>query len=134
MDEYKGNGASKLKNALCWFAAYVRYNCLREAGGGLDAGGDSSQDGEDSEGVEVQDSSQDEDEEMEESADRPTEVRLLSRSTPCTCTQPSADTRCFVVAARGLLAPAVCESRGVRLHWRVSFAELHTLAGSNLQS
>ena len=66
MDEFKGNGASKLKNALRWLAAFVRYHRLREA----DAG--------DAEEV----SSQDEEEEDDEDEERPTEVRLHSRSYP----------------------------------------------------
>ena len=68
MDEFKGGSASKLRNALRWFVAHVRYHCLREADAG-DAEEDSSQDDE-------------EEEEAEESAHRPTEVRLLSRSAP----------------------------------------------------
>ena len=71
MDEFKGNGASKLKNALRWLAAYVRYHCLREAGAS-DAEEDSSQDEEEEEAEEA---------EEEESAHyRPTEVRLLSQT------------------------------------------------------
>ena len=62
MDEFKGNGASKLKNALRWLVAYVRHHCLRDA---------------------EEDSSQDEEEGVEdESSERPTEVRLHSRSYP----------------------------------------------------
>ena len=64
MDEFKSNGASKLRNALRWLVAYVRYHCLRE--------------------VDASDA-----EEEEESTYRPTEVRPLSRSAPCARTQPT---------------------------------------------
>ena len=70
MDEFKGNGASKLKNALRWLVAYVRYHCLREAGAS-DAEEDSSQDEEEEEEEEA---------EEEESAHRPTKERMLSQT------------------------------------------------------
>ena len=66
MDEFKGGSAGKLRNALRWFVAHVRYHCLRDAEAG-DAEEDSSQDDEEAE-------------ETEESAHRPTEVRLLSQT------------------------------------------------------
>ena len=88
MDEFKGNGASKLKNALRWLAAFVRYHRLREADAG-DAEEVSSQDEE--EGVE------------DESSERPTEVRLHSRSYPLRMHKAIYPlTALCAVAARGL--------------------------------
>ena len=83
MDEFKGNGASKLKNALRWLVAYVRHHCLRDA---------------------EEDSSQDEEEGVEdESSERPTEVRLHSRSYPLRMHKAIYPlTALCAVAARGL--------------------------------
>ena len=70
MDEFKSNGAAKLKNALRWLVEFVRYHCLREVGEGKEEEG------------------------REESAYRPTEVRLLSPTTrplhapACTLSRP----------------------------------------------
>ena len=83
MDEFKGNGATKLKNALRWLVAYVRHHCLRDA---------------------EEDSSQDEEEGVEdESSERPTEVRLHSRSYPLRTHKAIYPlTALCAVAARGL--------------------------------
>ena len=39
MDEFKSNGAAKLKNALRWLVEFVRYHCLREVGDGKEEEG-----------------------------------------------------------------------------------------------
>ena len=39
MDEFKSNGAAKLKNALRWLVEFVRYHCLREVGQGKEEEG-----------------------------------------------------------------------------------------------
>ena len=99
MDEFKPNGASKLKNALRWLAAYVRYHCLRAAAAAADDDDDDD------------DAAADDD---TESAYLPTEVHLLShrRSAPCmrpACTLPSADKALCRGSSRATLSS--CPSR-----------------------
>ena len=102
MDEFKPNGASKLKNALRWLAAYVRYHCLRAAAA---AAADDDDD---------DDAAAAADDDDTESAYLPTEVHLLShrRSAPCmrpACTLPSADKALCRGSSRATLSS--CPSR-----------------------
>ena len=102
MDEFKHNAASKLKNALRWLAAYVRYHCLRAAAAAAD---DDDDDDDDAAAADDDDT---------ESAYLPTEVHLLShrRSAPCmrpACTLPSADKALCRGSSRATLSS--CPSR-----------------------
>ena len=102
MDEFKPNGASKLKNALRWLAAYVRYHCLRAAAAAADDDDDDD------------DAAAAADDDDTESAYLPTEVHLLShrRSAPCmrpACTLPSADKALCRGSSRATLSS--CPSR-----------------------
>ena len=109
MDEFKPNGASKLKNALRWLAAYVRYHCLRAAAAAADDDDDDDAAAADDDAAAAAD-----DDDDTESAYLPTEVHLLShrRSAPCmrpACTLPSADKALCRGSSRATLSS--CPSR-----------------------